>query len=138
MCKMGCSSFKLHSVALGVACGITKGLFLMLFAWSAMHWGYGLTLITEISGVYPGYDASFLGGLYGAGYGLLVGFVFGFLVGLFYNLCACCCCSRRSCCMAKTCSCTKEGCTCNKEKCACNKEGCTCNKEGCCSSTNKM
>lgn len=127
MCKWGCSAFKLHSVALGVACGITKALFLILFAWSAMYWNYGLSTITQIGEIYQGYNATFLGGLYGGGYGLLVGFVFGCLIGFFYNLCVCCC--RCSLCRStEVCSCGKEGCTCAKKICSCNNPNCTCKK----------
>ena len=90
-CQSVCVVSKLHSCALGLAFGIVKGLFLMLFAWSAMYWGFGLDLIMQISHVYQGYEASWVGGLIGGGYGLLVGFIAGVLIGFIYNLCLCCC-----------------------------------------------
>jgi hypothetical protein len=129
MCKLGCSGFKLHPFALGVACGITKGLFLMLFAWTAMYWNYGLSVIAQISEVYHGFDATFVGGLYGGGWGILVGFLFGLLVGCFYNLFVFCC--RCSSCR------TNNGCGCTKERCSCSQKGCACSEERC-SCTSKM
>jgi len=102
MDKENCVS-KLHACALGLACGITKGLFLMIFAWVAMGTGHGdLAMITFLSNVYHGYSASFVGGLLGGAYGIVIGFVFGYIFGKIYNLCVCCC---RCCCCCKSSSC---------------------------------
>lgn len=89
-----CVKCKLSSCSVGVAFGITKGLCLMLLAWVGMYFGYGMASISQVASVYPGYAASFTGGLIGAGYGLVVGFIFGFVFGYIYNW------SLRFCCKA--------------------------------------
>lgn len=90
--KLSCS--KLSACSLAVAMGLTNGLGLMILAWSSWQWGFGGGMVTIISSVYHGYDASLMGGLFGLGWGFIDGFIFGLLVGWIYNLCLCCCCRK--------------------------------------------
>lgn len=97
-----CGCLKLKPISLGFAIGIVSGLFMMALAWAAWNWGFGAIMVQERGAIFPGYDASLIGGFYGLGWGILVGYVFGLLIGLIYNICvscrACCCC----CCKPKT------------------------------------
>ncbi len=86
---------KLSKCGFGFALGITNGLGMMLLAWAAMQWGFGASMITQVASVYHGYDATWMGGLYGAGWGFVDGFIFGFVAAAFYNLCLCCCCKKK-------------------------------------------
>lgn len=79
----------LCAACLGLAIGITNGLAMLLFAWGGWLWGYGTTMITEFGPLYPGYAATFLGGVFGALWGLLTGFVFGIVMGWIYNFFLC-------------------------------------------------
>lgn len=78
---------KFCCLALGVSIGIVTGLFMMLFAWAGLFWGYGLDLIEEWSNVFPGYTYSLVGGVIGFGWGFLEGFITGFVIAWIYNLC---------------------------------------------------
>jgi uncharacterized membrane protein YdjX (TVP38/TMEM64 family) len=82
---------------LGVGFGVASGLMMMVFAWVAMKWGVGATLIEQYGSVYPGYAATMMGGLYGGLWGLLEGFIFGVIAGSVYNMCARCCGCCKSC-----------------------------------------
>jgi hypothetical protein len=90
MCAGGGKKAKICPVSLGIAVGVTKGLYLMLLAWVAMFFGYGTAMVDHISSVYPSYVASFSGGLIGGLWGLICGFVFGFVVAFLYDWCVCC------------------------------------------------
>lgn len=85
---------KFSPVSLGLAFGVTEGLFMMIFGWVAGIWGYGLPWVDFISKVYIGYNPTFLGGIVGGLWGLLDGFVFGIVAGWFYNLFLHCCCGK--------------------------------------------
>lgn len=95
MCKTGGSKAKLCPFSLGIAIGVTKGLFILLLAWVAMWTGFGMSMVNHIASVHSGYSASFVGGLMGGLWGLVWGFIFGFVVALIYDWCLCCC-SRKS------------------------------------------
>ncbi|EKD70478.1 MAG: hypothetical protein ACD_46C00523G0004 [uncultured bacterium] len=82
---------QLSPCALGLAFGITNGLFMMLFAWAGMF-GFGVALIDVIGSVFYGYAPTFLGGIIGGVWGLIDGFVFGFVAGWIYNGSLGCCC----------------------------------------------
>jgi hypothetical protein len=85
---------KLKSCSFGFALGVTNGLFMMLLAWAAMQWGFASAMVTLVSGIYYGYDATWMGGLYGFGWGFLDGFVFGVIAACIYNMCLCCSCRK--------------------------------------------
>lgn len=76
--------------SLGLALGITSGLTMMIFAWVAMGYGYGMWLVKQYALIYHGYGASWTGGLIGGLWGLLFGFIFGFIVGGLYDCFICC------------------------------------------------
>jgi hypothetical protein len=86
---------KLCPFSLGVAFGVTEGLFMLGLAWAGWLGGYGLTLISSFGDVFSGFGPSFMGGLIGGGWGLLEGFIFGFIAGVIYDCCLCCC--KKSC-----------------------------------------
>ena len=81
----------LSPVSLGVAFGVVCGLWMLLFAWSAMWWGHGVPIIAQWAEVLPGFAATIKGGLIGAAWGFVKGFVMGLIFGWIYNLCLCCC-----------------------------------------------
>ncbi|OGT37369.1 MAG: hypothetical protein A3F12_06315 [Gammaproteobacteria bacterium RIFCSPHIGHO2_12_FULL_38_14] len=91
--KGGC----LCPFSLGIAVGVTSGLFMIAYAWIAATWGVGATVIQDFSSMYPGYTPTWMGGLMGGLWGLLEGFIFGFLIAIFYNFVMCCkmkCCKK--------------------------------------------
>jgi hypothetical protein len=87
---------KLSVCGLGFALGITNGLGMMCLAWAAMEWGFGASMVSQIAGIYHGYAATLIGGLYGAGWGFLDGLVFGVIAAVFYNLSLCCCSKKKA------------------------------------------
>jgi len=84
---MSGSSSKLCAGRFGFALGLIWGLGAMLFAWAAWKWGYGVPLVALWSHVYPGYAATFVGGLWGLLWGFIEFFIFGLLVAWVYNGC---------------------------------------------------
>lgn len=87
---------------LGLALGITCGLFMIFYAWAAMWWGWGMSMVEQWGSVYSGYAATWVGGLIGGLWGLLKGFIFGFILAIIYNLlthCKKCCgmCGNQEC-----------------------------------------
>lgn len=94
MCAKGEGATKLSPCALGVTCGVIKGVSLLVIAWVAAFWGYGLPMVDHIAQFYHGYSASVVGGLIGGGYGLVAGYIFGFIFGFIYNFCLCCKCKK--------------------------------------------
>jgi len=92
MCKDSeCRKSKLSKFALGIALGLTKGLWLMLSAWVAWLSGHSMAMVQHIAQFYPGYGASLKGGLVGGAYGLICGFIIGVIFAFFYNWALCCC-----------------------------------------------
>jgi len=89
---------RLCPFSLGIAAGITCGIFMAFYAWAAMAWGMGTSMIEQWGSFYSGYAPTVAGGFIGAGWGLLKGFVAGFIFGLIYNgLMRCksnCCCNK--------------------------------------------
>ena len=94
--KNECTKTKLSAFSLGIAFSITEGLFMMLFAWAAGLFGYGIPMIHNIATVCYGYAPSFVGGLFGGVGGLIDGFIFGIVVGWIYNFCLCHVCKKSS------------------------------------------
>lgn len=95
--KSGTPKAKLSIVAFGVAIAIMEALFLMMLAWAGLILGYGLPVIEHLATLFPGYNATFVGGLLGGLEGLIDGFIWGAITALIYNLVLCCC----SCCCKK-------------------------------------
>lgn len=85
---------KLSVCALGLALGVVKGIWLMLLAWAAWKFSYGMPMVEHVAHIYHWYGASFVGGLYGAIYGFVSGFVFGVVFGFIYNFFLCRCCKK--------------------------------------------
>src|SRR3990167_9219460 len=85
-----CRCLSLCPVSLGIAIGLTCGLFMIAYAWIAWIWGFGLVIIEQYAAFYVGYGASLWGGLIGGLWGFFIGFIFGALIALFYDLVACC------------------------------------------------
>jgi hypothetical protein len=90
MNKDGCYS-KLCPVSLGVGLGVTEAIFMIVFAWAGLFFGYGIDMVHQISGVYIGYAPTIVGGLIGGGWGFVDGFIFGLIAGAIYNYCVCRC-----------------------------------------------
>lgn len=91
-CTSGeCSKTKLSVCSLGFALGVTKGLWLLLAAWVAYFFGYGVAMVEHVASFYHGYSATLMGGLWGGLYGLICGFIFGVVIGYFYNFAVCYC-----------------------------------------------
>ncbi|HLB56380.1 MAG TPA: hypothetical protein VJK30_03505 [Coxiellaceae bacterium] len=85
---------KLHPVAFGFAWGVISGIGWMLLCWAGARWGFGLSLIGQMSAVYYHLAPTFVGGLWGLWWGFLDLFVFGIFVALVYNCCCCYFCSE--------------------------------------------
>lgn len=99
------------AVSLGLAVGITWGLYIFVLGLYATYFHHGVELVQLISSLYVGYQATWVGSLLGGLYGLVDGFIFGFFVGFFYKL-------FRKCGKCGIC-CPKCGCTAEKCKCKC-------------------
>jgi uncharacterized membrane protein YfcA len=93
MFKYGEGASRLSKFSLGMAFGVVKGLFLLVLAWYVYWSGSSSSLISYMSELYHGYDASIMGGVIGAIWGFVVGFISGFFIGGVYNcfLCGCKC-----------------------------------------------
>jgi hypothetical protein len=79
---------RLHSVALGVACGVLVGAgilaaTLILVLKGGNQVGRNLVLLAQY---FPGYSVTWTGSLVGGAYGLSVGFVLGWLMASLRNL----------------------------------------------------
>lgn len=90
----GYTKTKFCPISLGVAFGLANGFCLLVLAWAAMWFGYGVPLVEMIGSFYHGYAATYMGGLFGALWGFIDGFIFGAIVGVIYNFCMCRCCGR--------------------------------------------
>ena len=79
-------ALKLSKINFGIAVGATWALFTIFGAWVAIF-GWSHTFVEVMSSTYPGYSATFLGGIIGAIWGFIHGFIKGFLVAYIYNYC---------------------------------------------------
>lgn len=77
-------TMKLHPVNFGIAVGAVWGLFSVFGAWVAIF-GWSTSFVDIMSSTYPGYSATFVGGIIGAIWGFAHGFVKGYLVAYVYN-----------------------------------------------------
>ena len=75
---------------------MANGLAMMLFAWIGWLGGYGVDMIHMVASIYHGYAPTLMGGFMGGAWGFLDGYIFGLVIALFYNLCLCCPCCRKS------------------------------------------
>lgn len=92
----------LSPVSLGIGIGLACAIYMLIFAWAGWLGGYGKPMMDMWSAAYPGFAATFAGGIVGAVWGFAKGFIFGALVGFFYNKCLHCC-SRCGCCKTDVC-----------------------------------
>jgi hypothetical protein len=79
---------RLHSIALGIACGILMGSGILaatviLLLKGGNQVGRNLALLAQY---FPGYSVTWTGSLVGAAYGLLAGFILGWLLASLRNL----------------------------------------------------
>lgn len=70
---------------LGFAAGILWGLSMFVWTLVAMHMGYGMSCLTMMVEMYPGFEISMGGALVGLIYGFFDGFISLFLLGWIYN-----------------------------------------------------
>lgn len=77
---------KLHPIALGIACGATSAIALVLLAIVAMINGsYGNSLVSLISTIYVGFRPSIPGALLGGLWGFVDGAIGGWVFAQIYN-----------------------------------------------------
>ena len=88
-CKKG-ECARLSVLSLGVALGITKGLYMLLLAWAGWLGGYGMPMIHRISEYHHAYAPDLMGGLIGGLWGFICGFIAGAVIAFIYNACLCC------------------------------------------------
>lgn len=86
---------KLKACSLGVAIGVAYAVFMFVLAWGAWQFEYASGAVEIIGTVYPGFEASLIGGLWGALWGFIDGFIFGLIIAWVYNLCGRCCCKSK-------------------------------------------
>ncbi len=96
MGKNGCTFATLSPFALGLALGVIKGVCLIVLAYAAWIFGFGMPMVEHVASYYHGYHASFVGGLVGGVYGLVGGFIFGYVYGFLYNFFMHRCCGKDS------------------------------------------
>jgi len=77
---------KLSVMGLGFGFGVAEGLLMLMFAWGAWLFGFGTSMMETFGGMYPGFDATLMGGLSGFFWGFVFGFVFGFVAAYVYNM----------------------------------------------------
>ena len=75
---------RLQPINFGLAVGIVWAIFTIFGAWVAIF-GWSSEFVTIMASTYPGYGASFMGGLIGAVWGFIHGFIKGYLVSFVYN-----------------------------------------------------
>lgn len=75
----------LNVIAFGIAIGVVEAFFMMVFAWAARLFDYGIPTIMQIADLFHGYGPGFAGGIIGGLWGLLYGFVFGVVAASVYN-----------------------------------------------------
>lgn len=71
-------------LALGLAIGLGWALYVLLIGITSMF-GWGNAIVTVLSSLYIGYDASVIGAIIGAIWGFVDGFVCGLIVAWVYN-----------------------------------------------------
>jgi len=76
--KSNCARLSIFS--LGFACGITKGLYMILLTWASTS-GMAMSQMAQYQHAY---------GLTAIIMGIIYGFIFGAVIAFFYNLCLCC------------------------------------------------
>ncbi len=72
--------------ALGVAFGITWGLFILILTWWLLIAGSPGEMVSKLSTIYLGYSYSWGGAVIGFIWGFIDGFVCGFIIAWVYNL----------------------------------------------------
>lgn len=75
----------LDAMRLGLAGGIVWGIGMFLMTLLAMFTNVGEAWIALMTGMYPGYAATFLGAFIGLLYGFIDGFIGFFLIAWLYN-----------------------------------------------------
>ena len=85
---------RLSPMALGLALGVSWGLFVLILGILATFFAVGTPFVTTVGHVYVGYEASLIGSLIGALVAFVNSFIGGVIVALFYNFFAGCCSSQ--------------------------------------------
>jgi hypothetical protein len=80
------SSLKLKPICFGIAVGAIWGFFTLFGAWVAIY-GWSSSFVEIMISTYPGYSATFVGGIIGAIWGFIHGFIKGYAVAYIYNYC---------------------------------------------------
>lgn len=77
---------KLKAHKVGLACGLTWGVFLALLTILAIYiTGYGQAFFEIMISIYPGYEISWTGALLGLVYGFIDAYCGGAILALVYN-----------------------------------------------------
>jgi len=75
---------RLNVKALAIALGSSWALCILFAGWAAIF-GWSVQFVDVMGSVYPGYGASFLGGIIGALWGFVDGAVAGVVIAVVYN-----------------------------------------------------
>jgi xanthine/uracil permease len=71
--------------ALGLSCGIVWGAAIFISGIASMLFDWATKFVDVFSGIYIGYNATFLGSVIGAAWGFVDGCIGGLLVAWLYN-----------------------------------------------------
>lgn len=91
-----CGCGRLCVGGLAVAAGVINGLSVMIIAWLASTYAYGLPFVHLVASLYKGYAPGLEGALWGGLWGFLDAFIVAVIFGWIYNgilMCCRCCCS---------------------------------------------
>lgn len=88
----GCKcTARFSAISLALSLGIVSGLWMALFAWSALWSGHGVVMVAQWGEIFQGYAATVRGGWIGGAWGFVEGFIVGLIVAWIYNFFLCCC-----------------------------------------------
>ena len=79
------ATMKCEPIPLGVGIGVILAVYAFLLGLIAMWWDWGTAIVTTMSSLYIGYDATFLGSIIGAIWAFVDGFIAGVVIAWVYN-----------------------------------------------------
>ena len=82
----GVKTMKLNAKSLGLAGGILMGGMVFLMTVIAVVSGHGVTCLTGMMHVLPGYSITWIGAVIGLIYGFIKGFIMLYVLAFLYNL----------------------------------------------------